>query len=113
MAEPLDRMASWPRHLQASWRDCVERGEVDAQNPPASIVEAYLQVAEAQQRRGCSSIQSSYLDLRFIGKHRRWVPSSPSTRTHRSGRLWESKRAPQGNFRRRNPAAEASPPGCR
>jgi len=34
--------ASWPRHFQESWRDCVERGEVDAQNPPDSLIEAYL-----------------------------------------------------------------------
>ncbi len=46
MAEPLDRMASWPRHLKASWRDCAERGDVDAHNPPTSMLEAYLQVAE-------------------------------------------------------------------
>ncbi len=51
MAEPLDLTASWPRHLQASWRDCVERGEVAGHTPPTSIVEAYLQVAEAQGRR--------------------------------------------------------------
>ncbi len=44
-------IASWPRHLQELWRDCVERGEVDARNPPATIVEAYLQVAEARVRR--------------------------------------------------------------
>jgi len=43
--------ADWPRHLQASWRDCVERGEVDGHTPPTSVVEAYLQVAEAQGRR--------------------------------------------------------------
>ncbi len=41
----------WPCHLQASWRDCVERGEVDGQNPPTSTVEAFLQVAEARVRR--------------------------------------------------------------
>ncbi len=23
-----------PRHLQASWRDCAERGEVDGDTPP-------------------------------------------------------------------------------
>ncbi len=51
MAEPLDSIASWPCHLQESWRACAERGEVDAQSPPASIVDAYLQVAEAQRRR--------------------------------------------------------------
>ncbi len=51
MAEPLDLTASWPRHLLASWRDCAERGEVDGHTPPTSIVEAYLQVAEAQGRR--------------------------------------------------------------
>ncbi len=51
MAEPLDLTASWPRHLKASWRDCVERGEVDGHTPPTSIVEAYLMVAEAQGRR--------------------------------------------------------------
>ncbi len=43
--------ADWPRHLQESWRDCGERGEVDGDNPPTSIVEAYLQGAEAQVRR--------------------------------------------------------------
>ncbi len=43
--------ASWPRHLQESWRDCAQRGEVDGRNPPVSIVEAYLQVAEARVRR--------------------------------------------------------------
>ncbi len=42
---------AWPRHLQESWGDCTARGEVDAHNPPASIVEAYLQVAEARARR--------------------------------------------------------------
>ncbi len=41
----------WPRHLQASWCDCAERGEVDGHTPPTSIVEAYLMVAEAQGRR--------------------------------------------------------------
>ncbi len=46
----MDR-PDWPRHLQASWQICAERGEVDAQNQPDSIVEAYLQVAEAQRRR--------------------------------------------------------------
>ncbi len=51
MAEPLDLTASWPRHLQASWRDCAERGEVDGHTPPTSVVEAYLMVAEAQGRR--------------------------------------------------------------
>ncbi len=51
MAEPLDPPTTWPRHLQASWRDCVERGEVDGHTPPTSIVEAYLQVAEARGRR--------------------------------------------------------------
>ncbi len=51
MAEPVDPTASWPRHLQESWRDCAERGEVDGHTPPTSIVEAYLQVAEAQGRR--------------------------------------------------------------
>ncbi len=33
------------------WRDCAERGEVDGHTPPTSVVEAYLQVAEAQGRR--------------------------------------------------------------
>ncbi len=43
--------ADWPRHLQASWRDCVERGEVDAQHPPESIIEAYLFVADVRMKR--------------------------------------------------------------
>ncbi len=43
--------AQWPRHLQASWRDCAERGEVDGHTPPTAVVEAYLQVAEARARR--------------------------------------------------------------
>jgi hypothetical protein len=43
--------ASWPRHLQASWRDCAERGEVDGDIPPTSIVEAYLIVAQVRVRR--------------------------------------------------------------
>ncbi len=51
MADPLDPIASWPRHLQESWRDCAERGEVDGHTPPTSVVEAYLQVAEARGRR--------------------------------------------------------------
>ncbi len=51
MAEPVDPTASWPRHLQASWRDCVERGDVDAQNPPESMIEAYLLVAEVRTKR--------------------------------------------------------------
>ncbi len=51
MAESLDPTTSWPRHLQAVWRDCAERGEVNPHNPPTSIVEAYLQVAAAQRRR--------------------------------------------------------------
>lgn len=38
----------WPRHLQESWQDCVQRGEVDAQHPPDTLVEAYPQVAEAR-----------------------------------------------------------------
>ncbi len=33
--------ADWPRHLQASWHDCAERGEVDAQNPPHGMIDAY------------------------------------------------------------------------
>ncbi len=44
-------IASWPRHLQASWRDCVERGEVDAQNPPATAREAHRLLVEAQLRQ--------------------------------------------------------------
>ncbi len=51
VAEPLDLTASWPRHLQASWQDCDERGEVDGQNSPDNMIEAYLQVAEARARR--------------------------------------------------------------
>ncbi len=51
MTEPLDPTAAWPRHLQASWRDCAERGEVDGDNPPTSIVEAYLIVAQVRVRR--------------------------------------------------------------
>ena len=51
MAEPLDPTASWPRHLQASWRDCAERGEVDGQNPPDNMIEAYLLVAEVRTKR--------------------------------------------------------------
>ncbi len=51
MAEPLDPPTTWPRHLQASWRDCAERGEVAGHTPPTSVVEAYLMVAEAQGRR--------------------------------------------------------------
>ncbi len=44
-------IASWPRHLQASWRDCAERGEVDGQNPPDNMIEAYLLVAEVRTKR--------------------------------------------------------------
>ncbi len=51
MTEPLDPPTTWPRHLQESWRDCVERGEVDAQNPPDSLIEAYLLVAEVRTKR--------------------------------------------------------------
>ncbi len=51
MAEQLDPPASWPSHLQESWGDCTARGEVDAHNPPSSIVEAYLLVAEARTKR--------------------------------------------------------------
>ncbi len=51
MAEQLDPTADWPRHLQASWRDCAERGAVDGDNPPTSIVEAYLIVAQVRVRR--------------------------------------------------------------
>jgi len=43
--------ADWPRHLQESWQDYAQRGEVDADNPPTSILEAYLQVAEARTKR--------------------------------------------------------------
>ncbi len=43
--------ADWPRHLQESWRDCAERGGVDGDNPPTSIVEAYLIVAQVRVRR--------------------------------------------------------------
>ncbi len=43
--------ADWPRHLQASWHDCAERGEVAGDNPPTSIVEAYLIVAQVRVRR--------------------------------------------------------------
>ncbi len=51
MAEQLDPTADWPRHLLASWRDCTARGEIDAHNPPTSIVEAYLIVAQVRVRR--------------------------------------------------------------
>ena len=47
----LDPTASWPRHIQASWRDCVKRGDVDGDNPPMSIVEAYLIVAQMRVRQ--------------------------------------------------------------
>ncbi len=53
-AEPFCITASWPRHLQELWHACAERGEVDARNPPASVVEAYLQGAEARVRRWAS-----------------------------------------------------------
>ncbi len=43
--------ADWPRHLQESWRDCAERGEVDGQHPPDSMIEAYLLVAEVRTKR--------------------------------------------------------------
>ncbi len=51
MSEQLDPPTPWPRHLQASWRDCAERGEVDAQHPPESIIDAYLFVAEVRMKR--------------------------------------------------------------
>jgi len=51
MAESLDPTASWPRHLQASWRDCIERGEVEGQHPPHSMIEAYLLVADVRLKR--------------------------------------------------------------
>ncbi len=51
MAEQLDPKAAWPRHLQEPWSDCTARGEVNGRNPPTTLVEAYLQVAEAQRRR--------------------------------------------------------------
>ncbi len=41
----------WPRHLQASWHDYAERGEVDGQYPPDSMLDAYLLVAEVQTMR--------------------------------------------------------------
>ncbi len=46
----MDR-PDWPGHLQASWRDCVEGGEVNAQHPPESMIEAYLLVAEVRTKR--------------------------------------------------------------
>ena len=45
---------TWPRDLRELWHACAERGEVDASNPPSSVVEAYLQVAEARVRRWAS-----------------------------------------------------------
>ncbi len=51
MAEQPNPTASWPHHLQASWRDCAEGGAVDGDNPPTSIVEAYLIVAQVRVRR--------------------------------------------------------------
>ena len=41
----------WPHHLQESWHDCAQCGEVDADHPPTSILEAYLEVAEARTKR--------------------------------------------------------------
>ena len=41
----------WPRHLQASWHDYAERGEVDGQYPPNSMRDAYLLVAESRAKR--------------------------------------------------------------
>ncbi len=51
MPQSLDPTASWPRHLQASWRECAERGEVDGDNPPESLIDAYLLVAEVRTKR--------------------------------------------------------------
>ena len=42
---------TWPPDLRELWHACAERGDVDASNPPSSVVEAYLQVAEARVQR--------------------------------------------------------------
>ena len=49
-----DQTATWPPDLRELWHACAEWGEVDATNPPDSLVEAYLQVAEAKTRRWAS-----------------------------------------------------------
>ena len=52
MADPDSIPTStWPPDLIELWHTCAQRGEVEASNPPTSIVEAYLQVAEARVRR--------------------------------------------------------------
>ena len=43
--------ADWPLQRRRLLSKFVLSGEVDGQNPPDSMVEAYLQVAEAQRRR--------------------------------------------------------------
>ena len=54
MSAPDSIPTTWPPDLRELWHACVERGEVDASNPPSSVVEAYLQVAEARVRRWTS-----------------------------------------------------------
>ncbi len=66
MAEPLDPTASWPRHLQESWRDCVERGEVDATNPPATMQEAYAQVVAISLRHMREAVEQINDDVRAL-----------------------------------------------
>ena len=51
MSDPDSTPTTWPPDLRELWHACAERGDVDARNSPASIVEAYLQVAEARVRR--------------------------------------------------------------
>ncbi len=46
-----DSTTTRPGHLHQLWRTCAEPGDVDANNPLTSIVEAYLLVAEARVQR--------------------------------------------------------------
>ena len=56
-------MAKWPPDLLHLWQTFTLSGELDPQHPPATVLEAYTQVAEIQARHLREVVQDIQPDV--------------------------------------------------
>ena len=56
-------MANWPPDLLHLWHTFTLSGELDAQHPPATVLDAYTQVAEIQARHMREVVQDIQQDV--------------------------------------------------
>ncbi len=61
-----DQTATWPPDLRELWHACAERGEVDANNPPATMQEAYNQVVAISLRHMHEAVEKINDDVRAL-----------------------------------------------